>query len=287
MNRKLISRLLIFFVGLPATLSVVWFLPAFNHLAVNIVVIILCALGSAELSTILKQKNIIIGRVEAAIIGSFIPVSMTILVSFMHNAHPVIIQCFFVLGASWILISRIFSSGKKLESVINYVAAGFACLFYPGAFLGWIVLMNRLPLSNYLIIAFLCIVLINDSLAWFFGMLFGKNNRGFIAASPNKSIVGFLGGMLSSAAVGVCLAIRLPHVFQTASFTPLVSGLILGIATGAAGILGDLSESAIKRSAGVKDSGGIVPGRGGILDSIDSISLAAPVFYIVFRLLFI
>ncbi|GMO50572.1 MAG: phosphatidate cytidylyltransferase [Termitinemataceae bacterium] len=287
MNSKLVSRLLIFFVGLPLVLSTVWFLPQKNHLAVNILITVFCALGAVEFSSILKHKNILIGKIEAAVLGLIIPTSVTILVSFMNSAHPIIIQCFFALGAAWVLISRTFLDEKKLDGVINYLAAGFAVLFYPGAFLSWVILMNRLPQSNYLIVAFLFIVLINDSLAWFFGILFGKNNRGLIAASMNKSLAGFIGGMLASVAAGVCLAVFLPDIFKSARYPAVVSGLILGFLTGLAGILGDLSESAIKRSAGVKDSGGMVPGRGGILDSIDSLCLAAPVFYMVFRFLFL
>ena len=65
------------------------------------------------------------------------------------------------------------------------------------------------------------------------------------------------------------------------------AGLILGFTTGLAVILGDLGESVLKRSAGLKDSGVLIPGRGGILDSIDSVALAAPVFYIGYKLLFI
>jgi phosphatidate cytidylyltransferase len=133
----------------------------------------------------------------------------------------------------------------------------------------------------------LCIVIANDSLAWVFGILFGKNNRNFIAASPNKSIAGFVAGLAASTLVGMGIALLFPKIFMSARFAPLVSGVILGVLTGIAGMLGDLAESALKRSAGVKDSGFIIPGRGGVLDSIDSLAFAAPVYYVVYRLLFI
>jgi phosphatidate cytidylyltransferase len=77
-----------------------------------------------------------------------------------------------------------------------------------------------------------------------------------------------------------------PAAFAPRLLPPLPSGLILGFLLGAAASLGDLVESALKRSSGVKDSGSIIPGRGGVLDSIDSIAFAAPVFYAVYRILF-
>jgi phosphatidate cytidylyltransferase len=65
-----------------------------------------------------------------------------------------------------------------------------------------------------------------------------------------------------------------------------VAGIILGLLSAAAGNLGDLAESALKRSADMKDSGTIIPGRGGVLDTIDSICLAAPVYYFSYWFLF-
>jgi phosphatidate cytidylyltransferase len=239
----------------------------------------------------LRKKNFFIPRVEAGIFGVIAPVGMTLLVSF--DADPLIIPVLIVASASWLLVSDVFVSvkqeaaGKKPHDALNRAAAGFTALFYPSSFLSWIILMNRLPDSTTLLIAFLCVVFANDSLAWMVGLLFGRTNRGIFAVSPNKSLAGFIGGIAASIAVGLFLAAALPRVFNSARFPPLVSGFILGMFTGAAAVLGDLAESALKRGAGVKDSGGLVPGRGGILDSVDSLALSAPVFYVTYRLLFV
>jgi phosphatidate cytidylyltransferase len=284
-KRTLIERLLIFFIGLPFCLALVAFLPQRNHLAVNILVILFCAFGAVELSDMLRKKGLCLHRVEAAILGAVTPFAMTLMVSF--HIDMMIIPVLLVGSASWLLVSRIFLAEKNLGDAITGITAGFAVMIYPSLFFSWIILMNLLPDSDYLIIAFFCIVMVNDSLAWAFGIVFGKNNRGIIAVSPNKSIAGFIAGLVSSALVGIGLALLLPNAFTSARFSPIVSGLVLGFLTGIAAVLGDLAESAIKRSAGVKDSGFGIPGRGGVLDSIDSLALAAPVYYIIYRLLFV
>jgi phosphatidate cytidylyltransferase len=124
-------------------------------------------------------------------------------------------------------------------------------------------------------------------------MLFGRNNKGLIAASPNKSVAGFAAGVFGPVIVGVWAAmvpavdtIWNPDVFMLPKFSPNFCAVALGLCTGIAAVVGDLAESAIKRSTAVKDSGIIMPGRGGILDSIDSLTLAAPVFFIVYNVLF-
>jgi phosphatidate cytidylyltransferase len=136
------------------------------------------------------------------------------------------------------------------------------------------------------ILVFLLMVFANDSLAWAAGMLFGKGNRGIIAASPNKSIAGFIGGLIAAVLAGIGGAYFLPGAFVSRYLHPVFAGGLLGFLTGAAGSLGDLAESALKRSSGIKDSGALIPGRGGVLDSIDSVALAAPVFYVAYRVFF-
>ncbi|MDR2659419.1 MAG: phosphatidate cytidylyltransferase [Spirochaetaceae bacterium] len=288
---KLVERLLIFFIGIPLCLAVVIFLPQRNHLAINILVTIFCILGAIEFADILKKKNLTISRVEAGVLGALTPLGMTLFVSFQFNY--LIISILNLIGAGWLLVSGVFISAKneavetKLDKTFRRAVAGFALMFYPSSFLSWIILMNSFSNSSVLIIAFLCVVFANDSLAWVAGMLFGKTNRGIFAVSPNKSLAGFIAGILASIALGIAFAALPPNIFNAARFSPLISGFALGFFTGAAAVLGDLAESALKRSAAVKDSGSIIPGRGGILDSVDSLALSAPVFYIGYELLFV
>ena len=117
-------------------------------------------------------------------------------------------------------------------------------------------------------------------------MLFGKNNRGLIPASPNKSIAGFIGGIIVSVFIGVAATVYFSDAFSSTVMTPICSGALLGFGAGIAAIFGDLGESALKRSAGVKDSGTLILGRGGALDTIDSMALAAPVYFLIYQILF-
>jgi phosphatidate cytidylyltransferase len=282
--KKLIQRLLIFCVGLPLIVLFVLFLPFYNHLALNIAVVVFCAAGALEFAGILNKKNLILPPVEAAILGAASPAAMTLVVSF--HADPGIVPAVFIMAAAWILVSRVFAGDKTLPDVTNRAAAGFAVMIYPGLFMEWIIKLGAWQKANIFILTFLLVVFANDSLAWTAGILFGKGNRGIIPVSPNKSIAGFIGGLAASVLVGIGAVLLFPVVFTVRRFPALPSGVILGLVSGIAGSLGDLGESAMKRSSGIKDSGFLIPGRGGVLDSIDSLALAAPVFYAVCRFLF-
>jgi len=281
---KIVKRLIVFFIGLPLLLSIILFAPHYNHLLLNIVVIIFSVLGAVEFRNILACKNLKISLPEAIILGALSPAAWTVVESFgvMGNIVPGA----YILGAIWLLSSRIFSSQEKLDSYIGRTAAGFSIMIYPGLLMAWIIQMTVFSEARWVILVFFLLVLINDAAAWVFGILFGKNNRGLIAASPNKSIAGFAGGMIISITIGMLAVQFLPVAFESNVMPSLAAGALLGFFTGIAAILGDLGESAIKRSAGVKDSGSLILGRGGTLDSIDSLALAAPVYYIIYRFLF-
>ncbi|MEA5620244.1 phosphatidate cytidylyltransferase [Cronbergia sp. UHCC 0137] len=126
------------------------------------------------------------------------------------------------------------------------------------------------------ILTFLCIWAA-DIGAYVIGKFFGKTRLSDI--SPKKTVEGAVFGIIASVTVAILGAYYrpLPH--------PLFTGLALGLLIGIASILGDLTESMLKRDAGVKDSGQLIPGHGGILDRTDSYIFTAPLVYYYMTLL--
>jgi len=118
----------------------------------------------------------------------------------------------------------------------------------------------------------------NDTFAYVFGMWLGKKNRNILAVSPNKSLAGFIGGMLSTVLISIAWVMCIPSLSRMFSWWEAV---VIGMSIAIISDVGDLVESAFKRGAKVKDSGTIIMGRGGILDSIDSLLASAPFFLVL------
>lgn len=118
-----------------------------------------------------------------------------------------------------------------------------------------------------------------DSGAYLFGRLFGKHKLA-PKVSPGKTWEGFLGGLMTSALIAWLFGLCVPLTVSTATL------LICSVAASLASVLGDLSESMFKREAGIKDSGNLIPGHGGIMDRIDSLTAAVPVFACLLLLVF-
>lgn len=118
-----------------------------------------------------------------------------------------------------------------------------------------------------------------DSGAYFVGRKFGKRKLA-PNVSPNKSVEGLIGGLVTSGVVAAIVG-----QYLQLSGGALAWFLALSAVTVAASVLGDLFESMLKRRAGIKDSGNILPGHGGVLDRIDSLLSATPVFALGFWLL--
>ena len=148
--------------------------------------------------------------------------------------------------------------------------------------LAWLSVVYLLTLDNGPLLLILLIVLVAsaDVGAFFTGKSFGKHKLA-PAVSPGKTWEGLWGGLLCVLAVTVLVWFNLPNSY---SHLRLESLLLAGLATGGASVLGDLTFSMFKRCSGVKDSGSLLPGHGGLLDRLDSICGGAPVFTLALML---
>jgi phosphatidate cytidylyltransferase len=181
------------------------------------------------------------------------------------------------LGALLLLTFTLWRGGD-LESVSS-AAATLLGAVYLGALGGTIGALFRLPPAGdgaWRLTLLLAIQVFSDSLAFFVGHAVGRH-RLAPAVSPGKSVEGALGGLLG----GVLGALAVRHLGLP--YLGLVHTIALGAAVAAMGIVGDLDESLLKRWAGVKDSGALFPGHGGMLDRLDSLLFGAPVLYYYFQ----
>ena len=276
---KVVKRLLTFFIGVPLVLAIV-FCDYLNHLPLQIVLGIFAVLGANEFYNMMQEKGIKLFTREILLIATaLLPMACY---TFILYGLSLDITPWLFIAIVIILMGFECFSAKTFENSLQKIAYSCLTIFYTGFLLTFISRMTLLPDSRYVISLFLIFVFMCDSFAWFFGILFGKTTRGYVAASPNKSLVGFIGGIAGSIGCGFVFKYFFPDIM-------VISNLhlaILGLVTSLAAIIGDLIESVFKRSCGVKDSGKLIPGRGGVLDSIDSIVIAAPIFYIGYNFLF-
>ena len=167
-----------------------------------------------------------------------------------------------------------YSRNQKIDGAMASAGGSLLAIVYLGVMPGFF-LPIRLTHSAGMVVSILLMVKGADMGAYGVGRWLGKHK--LIAwLSPGKTWEGFLGGLAAAALIGLLLS----------HFSPEFAwweGLLAGMVLGAAGQLGDLLESLLKRDAGVKDSG-IVPGFGGVLDMLDSAVLAAPVAYWMLKL---
>jgi phosphatidate cytidylyltransferase len=130
-----------------------------------------------------------------------------------------------------------------------------------------------------IVLAFFIFVWASDVGAYCFGMLLGKHKL-FPRISPQKSWEGFFGGIITAIVVSILVS---HFMFDGKN---LQHWLIVSVITSVFGTLGDLVESMLKRSVGIKDSGKIMPGHGGMLDRFDAVLLAFPVVFVYMIIVF-
>ncbi len=193
-------------------------------------------------------------------------------VALIGRTHLAVPLADLMVAATLAMALGMLSPSVSLEARLRTASIGLFGALYVGLTLSTLVLTRAWP-SGELFVLFLAIVTwAGDTGAYYSGSLWGRH-RLAPAISPKKTLEGLVGGIVLAVAAALMAQAWLLSAWRWPD------ALALGVLLTTAGLLGDLCESAIKRSVNAKDSGGILPGHGGMLDRLDSLLFTAPTFY--------
>jgi phosphatidate cytidylyltransferase len=244
-------------VGVPATILLTLYTPNWFFVLAIAATAALCieellVLGATRLDTRPGRWVLLLGAAVTASFAGGTSVALT------------------ALAIAILAVGAITAFSLSLEEALPKAALATMGILYCGLLLGFLLLMRR-----DMIIVLLGVLWVGDAAALYGGRLMGRH---LLAPqiSPRKTIEGAFAGLIGSIITGMVLGAWFEG---EASMRLLVASLL----SACAGQVGDLVESAIKRSAGVKDSSSLFPGHGGLLDRLDGLLFAAPVYYWILK----
>jgi phosphatidate cytidylyltransferase len=256
-------RILSALVLLPAVIAAIWFLPSLGLLAVAEGVLWLAFFEYARLAAAAGVRVPIV-------VSGFAAAGVCAAVAWPGgSADPVLMAAVLVMGALSLATARVG------VDVLATVVSGLFAALYLGFPLGALVAVHWL-VGREAVLLLLLTVIVSDTAQLYVGSLLGRHRLAPVI-SPKKSVEGAIGGFVFGVAAIVVVGRWWLPGLGTASYVGL------GVVIVAAGILGDLFESQMKRSARVKDSSALIPGHGGVLDRIDALLFAAPAYYLFLR----
>ncbi len=196
---------------------------------------------------------------------------IVLLVSFFQGKQ--LFTAAVILSVLLLSTVRLFTKRDPGSSLPEISAAAFGLLYLPG------LLAFQLDIAKAgsgLLILLYTSVWVADSMAYYVGKGFGKRKL-YKEVSPNKTVAGAVGSLIGGVLGAWLVKAVLLHELRIRDI------IVTGVAIGIVSIIGDLVESMFKRDAGIKDSSGLIPGHGGVLDKLDSLTFAGPVLYFISR----
>lgn len=280
MSAELRARILVALVGIPVALLLVhlggWYLGA--------LLVAAAAIGAHEFHALASARGARPVRwlgIPAAALLVVLAVRDPVFAGWGDPALTLVLVLVLLTACAVVFCRRI-----DEEPLLSASATVLGAL-YTGGTLAFAVLLRDLPEvmgtvprhrweGTLLVLLPLGVTWAGDTAAFFVGRSIGKTPLA-PRVSPGKTVEGGIGGLVASVAAGVAAGFVLDD-FGTVPLSPLAGGLI-GLVLGAAAQVGDLAESVLKREAGVKDSGAILPGHGGVLDRLDALFFTLPLAY--------
>jgi len=266
----LVKRLLTTAFLVPLVVIVTLKLDSSKFLLVMIPVL---AISSWEYSSLIKMKRWL---------AKALYVSALLAAAYYLNQTPFLLMPLLIVTLLWWVINSfwIISFPRHTHYWNSYLATRLVNGFF--FFVPLIISLSALhQIDVKLVLLLLVLIWAADSGAYFVGRAIGKNKL-LPSASPGKTMEGAAGGALFSLGV---MSIYVYFGIENAAFEQYFFYGILSLVVTLASILGDLFESLHKRIAGVKDSGVLLPGHGGLFDRIDSLTASAPIFFLGYSFL--
>ncbi len=257
-------------------IAVVWFAPAPIFFVVAEVLLLLAFIEYARLCRTVGLPLPVVASGAATLLAS-VGITSTLWINEVASERAVLLDAMlmstFVVLASLSLVS--FSTGRGDRDALGRAAASVFPLLYLGLPVGALIAIRDMRGPRALFLLMLT-VMVSDTAQYYTGRAFGRRPLA-PTISPKKTVEGAAGGFV----FGTLLMAVVGHWWLPA--VPLAIRIVLGAVVVALGIAGDLFESMLKRSAGVKDSSSLIPGHGGVLDRIDALLFAAPIYYVVLK----
>ena len=254
------TRVLSALALLPVVFGIIWFLPPLGTLVLGELVLLL---AFKEYADICVRTGVPVPRVTTGV-GAAVTCAA---LSLAPMNFPVVLMAA-VLGICVVQISL----GRQPSMLASVSAAAFT-LLYLAVPIGALVALRTFPGREVLVLLLLT-VMASDTAQYYGGRAFGRRPLA-PTLSPKKTVAGAVFGMVA----GMFVLAVVGHWWMV--WLAPVSRVLLGATMAALGIAGDLFESSLKRSAEVKDASSLIPGHGGVLDRLDGILFAAPVYYAV------
>ena len=245
--------------------------------------VLLIALGPSILFTLMVLITILLGLLEfnnlalpqSRQIQRLTGISLGLILSILFVYGEARSFSPFLVLTLLLLCVLYMATAEHLSSVISNLGITLFGIFYIGFLLSHIILIRNQTDGRAWVLFLIITVWAGDIIALFSGTLFGRHKL-YPKISPNKTYEGLLGAIVGSVVIGLLYAsLFLPYLNKGVC-------ILVTIGMGILGQLGDFTESMIKRSAQVKDSGSLFPGHGGVLDRIDSFLFSTPfLFYLL------